>query len=392
MHNSYYITKANFLRLFRVLKKVYTISGETLYKYPIPELSNEKQQELLLIKCFLKEPASLASVLPKVRKADNFGQLFAPSAPAYHLDLGCERLHSHYFNLQLPQGINGMEERVTRCRQMFEPIFLHVQSAEMPNATYREQITESVRRLIDEIKRSRYFQRAFHLSGHSLHNLTKDHFLPIERGNSSSTALGVEAEIDKLYDAYKQEVNRLRVEMQAQAIFRKSYEEQITILLVDLIIYSYNQGLVFEEDVLKALGFAPCYTCCGYDDDEDEQDNEMPDDTIEAYREYVERTFDLIKCAGKFKMANSIHDPLPTPDDIKQASQGFYFCLHALYGFLEIAYKKDNGGWHYADAPKDRYGNPLEFEWFEFWLAKYKDLSPQITSTKHEVIILPLKE
>jgi hypothetical protein len=107
-----YISKSN---LNKIINSVQSDSNylDSLYHADLQFcLSNAETQFLTKAKTFFLSKDRLQLMFKKVEVTDNLIFIFESSAPAYHLNDKCQRLHSNWFNYYLPMQIKskGIEE------------------------------------------------------------------------------------------------------------------------------------------------------------------------------------------------------------------------------------------------------------------------------------------
>ena len=246
-----------------------------LYKRSGDFFNNKEKKDLFAIQEFLNDPENFFYQIYSRRKiknnVDTYTKVSEGGNPAYHSDYNCERLHSNYYDVTLPENIHGDKEKAIRFRKWYNENSHRLDYAHTENTFYSNlklvwgvdslDITEvvnsgftkfnnlSIPEIETEIDKLISNFAKWHKS------LNKDEVLLILKYKTTSFLADRYEPLEKNFGLSDQKAKEILLS------YHKQFKRPLFELLLDYYRVQLNPDLDIHKKILDELGFIPC-SCC----------------------------------------------------------------------------------------------------------------------------------
>jgi hypothetical protein len=269
-----FVTNANIKRaLFKLDKTNFDYESE-IYKHSFNYLNLLEKKDLLSIKCLYEFPEIfLKDFYSKIFKVDTLKFVFEEQQPAFHSDNACPNLLSDFENYLIPEVI-----KVNKLEMEYRHWF-------------KENIGLSERKILTDPFKDMHFRKwnclplliDYENSGafkfislnvdeieSNIATLLHDAKTFIEKSPTIKKIISVLGKrsyefnnVEKLnLDGIPYDIETIS---EILKIFEFEYKRPLINILKEYYRVTYNPDLVFEENILIALGFRQCKVCQGLD-------------------------------------------------------------------------------------------------------------------------------
>jgi len=275
-----YITISNSKKIIRKLDEMQLDAiAEKLYKWDIYFFSKRESANLKGIRELLRDPINFAThYYHPIVVVDTLRYVFPESKPAYHKDSTCERLHSHFRNVEIPFEIRNIgKDECIKFRNWFnkntfkqddpkdyirklQAAFPYIgeinpRAIDYNNSGTEEKVNYSLKELeknIDDVLRAAAnFFKSNPDKQNIIRRFQKWTFLAYITGDLYNNDSGLsDQELKSFLGDYE-----------------KNFKTPVKESLIEYYRLQFNPEMTFDSNLLDKLGFRICYKC--YSENED---------------------------------------------------------------------------------------------------------------------------
>lgn len=255
-----YITKSNFEQIIN--RKNINVKESDLadiydsslsYIFSIPELRG-----LYAYREFLRTPALFMHAIDKYGPQDTKSWVWEGGKPAFHCNESCERLHSEFFNLEIPPEIQIQgENQIEKFRKFVK--------------ANQELLKRDESRFLNRLEAQFFLKNPPKEVSKSNSGVTCIENFDLESLTSSINKVLIESKNFQNRDAETNQIikskgygtNRVQeAKFEGHPLFVwHQYKLELKRLLKSYYRAKYNKNFKFEASLLEQLGFKPC-SCC----------------------------------------------------------------------------------------------------------------------------------
>lgn len=274
-----YITISNSKKIIKKLDiNKFLAIKQKLYKWDIYFFSNKEEAVLKGTREIFKNPSNFTfECYQPIQVEDSYQYVFPESAPSYHKDQDCPRLHANFRNFEIPLPIQEKGKyEINKFRKWFKDNktlqdqsikrFIFALQAHFPyvgeinpkavdysNSGYEEKVNYSLKELEDQIDDILRSAGSFFKKNRDKQNIIRRFqkltFLAYVNGNIYKNDTGLQD--DDLKDFLRE--------------YNEMFKQPVKRLLLEYYRIQYNPDLKFEGTILEQLGFKACSKCYNED-------------------------------------------------------------------------------------------------------------------------------